>query len=397
MLAAWKCACTACITTQGSCRPPSCSSWWALKKRAAKSLVNSQQANGKNSSSDEFNTWVNDPDTERPRESGSPGIVRASSSRLPSKKPAALHSDSGLEKSGAVKSSSRFAADGAQRSTASGEVSSELAPLPPTRGQSTEFQADFPARPHASGNTGFTLPGAATAATAALATTNRAKVESKPIAPADMVEASDTFDLDLDLDQQANSTSSTGDQTSEDRLRRLRYMHERYPELAARTVSIDEPESVIHAARLYYEDNQLGKACELLIYAVEERPQEIRFWLAQFELFRLEKMAPQFTDLAQKFELMFGVDESWHKVQRAGFEFDPSNPLFNGANGARQFDAAAENWLDAPVGGDAATQNISEALIADLRASLFAEHRVTHADFERGPTLLNSLGARGQA
>jgi pilus assembly protein FimV len=177
----------------------------------------------------------------------------------------------------------------------------------------------------------------------------------------------------------------------------LRYMHERYPELAARTVSIDEPESVIHAARLYYEDNQLGKACELLIYAVEERPQEVRFWLAQFELFRLEKMAPQFTDLAQKFELLLGADKSWQKVQQVGFGLDPSNPLFaEGANGSDQFDAAAENWLDAPAGGDAVTQNISEALVADLRASLFAEHRVTHADFERGPTLLNSMSERGQ-
>ena len=357
--------------------------WWALKRRAAKSSVESQQANGKNSSSDEFNTWVNDPDTELPAESNTPKTVRVSNSARTIGKSATVRDESGLAKSDAATSTRRFAANGAERSAASNEINLDLAPQPVAGAQPTETGADPHTRSRAAAN-------------AALATTNRARVETKPITPSDVVKATDTFDLDLDLDQRANYTSSTGDQTSEDRLRRLRYMHERYPELAARTVSIDEPESVIHAARLYYNDHQLGKACELLIYAVEERPQEIRFWLAQFELFRLEKMAPQFTDLALKFELLFSADKSWRKVQQVGLGLDPLHPLFSsGANVADQFDATAENWLDAPLSGDAVTQNISEALIADLRASLFAEHRVTPADFERGPTLLSTMGERG--
>jgi pilus assembly protein FimV len=369
--------------------------WWVLKRRAANSLVEGQQTRGKNSSSDEFNTWVNDPDTELPGETEAPKTARSSSRDRTASKSASLRNDNGLEKTEATQSTNRFAADGAARSTAHTEASagaSALA-LSSARDQDTESRGKPYTNPHAPTDAGFTLPSAAPLSP--LSTPDRAKADSKPVTTSDLLKTTDTFDLDLDLDQQASSTSST-DQTSEDRLRRLRYMHERYPELAARTVSIDEPESVIHAARLYYEDNQLGKACELLIYAVEERPQETRFWLAQFELFRLEKMATQFTDLAQKFELLFGADKSWQKVQQAGWGLDPSNPLFSGASGSDQFDAAAENWLDAPAGGDAATQNISEALIADLRASLFAEHRVTHADFERGPALLNSMGERGQ-
>jgi pilus assembly protein FimV len=369
--------------------------WWALKRRAANTLVESQQAGGKNSSSDEFNTWVNDPDTELPAESDTPKTARASNGSRASGKPATVRSESGLGKVDAAKSTGRFAADGAAHAAAQAGAGSDVSKLASTRNQSTESQAEPYTLPRALSEAGFTLPDASPPSP--LATTNRAKTDSKPITTANLVKTTDTFDLDLDLDQQTDHTSSTGDQTSEDRLRRLRYMHERYPELAARTVSIDEPESVIHAARLYYEDNQLGKACELLIYAVEERPQEVRFWLAQFELFRLEKMAPQFADLAEKFELLFGADKSWRKVQQAGFELDPSNPLFaGGASGSDQFDAAAENWLDAPAGGDAVTQNISEALVADLRASLFAEHRVAHADFERGPSLLNSMSERGQ-
>ena len=373
--------------------------WWVLKRRMANSLVENQQTPGDDLSSDEFNTWVNNPDTQLPVESKAPKVARPFNSDLMAGKSAGLRSDNGFEKADATGSAIRFAADGAARSTARTEASEgvsalALAPaLVPARDQSTESRSQPYKKPHSSADTGFTLPNAAPLSP--FATPDRARTDGKPITTSGLVKATDTFDLDLDLDQESSSTPST-DQTSEDRLRRLRYMHERYPELAARTVSIDEPESVIHAARLYYEDNQLGKACELLIYAVEERPQETRFWLAQFELFRREKMAPQFADLAQKFELLFGADKSWQKVQQAGLELDPSNPLFSDANGSGQFDAAAENWLDAPVGGDAATQNISEALIADLRASLFAEHRVTHADFEHGPTLLNSIGERGQ-
>jgi hypothetical protein len=364
--------------------------WWALKRRAANSSSETSPG-GARSSSDEFNTWVNDPDTEMPADDDAPKPVRSSRSSDASK-PVRARKEIGATKNQSQDLSHRFQADGEARSKASAQTSADAPSPTPLDDRPTEKYT----LQRAAADAGFTLPVAA--APSAFATIDRAKNDSTPITKSDVLKTTETFDLDLDLDQQSANAANNADQISEDRLRRLRYMHERYPELAARTVSIDEPESVIHAARLYYEDNQLGKACELLIYAVEERPQEIRFWLAQFELFRREKMAPQFTDLAQKYELLFSANKSWQKVQQAGFGIDSANPLFaGGAAGADQFNAAAENWLDAPVGGDAATQNISEALVADLRASLFAEHRVTHADFERGPTLLNALGERGQA
>lgn len=365
--------------------------WWALKRRAANSSDDSPQGRGK-SSSDEFNTWVNDPDTEMPAEDNKPKLVR--SPRSGTGESTSARSEIASTKKDSREPAHRFAADGGERAKAGAQTNADAsAPAPAaSRDQPTEKYT----LQRAAADAGFALPVAA--APSAFATVDRAKNDNTLISKTDVLKSTETFDLDLDLDEQSETRSNATDQISEDRLRRLRYMHERYPELAARTVSIDEPESVIHAARLYYEDNQLGKACELLIYAVEERPQEIRFWLAQFELFRREKMAPQFTDLAEKFELLFSADKSWQKVQQAGFGIDPANPLFaGGASGAEQFNAAAENWLDAPVEGDAATQNISEALLADLRASLFAEHRVAHADFERGPMLLNALGERGQA
>lgn len=232
-------------------------------------------------------------------------------------------------------------------------------------------------------------------------------VQTAPIQPAAKGSAvekaaaqnSGSFELDIDLNDLATLPANSGDQTSEDRVRRLRYMQERYPELAARTVSIDEPKSIIDAARLYYEENQLGKACELLIYSVEERPQEIRYWLAKFELFRLEKMSRQFGELADKFQLLFGNTDAWPKVRDIGHELDPGNPLFAAATGTgttspEKFDPANENWLNAHASSDVSAQHISQALVADLRSSLFSEYRVTHADFQGVPDLLNSADAR---
>jgi hypothetical protein len=240
----------------------------------------------------------------------------------------------------------------------------------------------------------FAADGAARAAeTASLAGTKPSSVASMANAPrAAQVQPTpakfthDTFDLDATgtSEAAAGQAENTTDQTFEDRMRRLRYMQERYPELGARTVSIDEPDSMINAARLYYEENQFGKACELLTYAVEERPQEIRYWLAQFELFRLEKMAPQFSDLATKFQVMLGHTDAWPKVRQIGYALDPAHPLFAAARNdtdEERFDPMSENWLNAPLGAVSSSQSISHALVADLRGALFREHAVAEDDF----------------
>jgi hypothetical protein len=170
---------------------------------------------------------------------------------------------------------------------------------------------------------------------------------------------------------------------AEDRVRRLQYMYESYPELATNTISIDDADSVINAARLYFEEGYRDKACELLTFGVEERPQETRFWLAQFEIFRLEHMVSEFAELAAKFQLLFGHTDDWPKVRHIGHELDPANPLFAAGGRAtlagENFDPIAENWLNAPM------DMTSDALAGDLRLALFAEHRIDIADFEAIP------------
>ncbi|MEO8102887.1 MAG: hypothetical protein ABI790_10185 [Betaproteobacteria bacterium] len=171
----------------------------------------------------------------------------------------------------------------------------------------------------------------------------------------------------------------------EDRVRRLQYMHERYPELKTNTVSIDDADSVINAARFYYEEADKGngrdKASELLTFAVEERPQEIRYWLAQFEIFRLENMVAEFTAMAGKFHVLFSHTPAWPKVRHIGHELDPGSPLFAAGGspllaGETRFDPIAENWLNAPM------DFTSEALMSDLRLALLDDNGVSRADFE---------------
>ena len=374
--------------------------WWGWNRRT-QSFTNSDVADrNDNATTDEFNTWVNDPETTSPGNTTAKQTARTA--QTADKERDLNRDERAPEKPDTTRTKNRFAADGATRSAewvdpvrtaqiTGNRLSFERKAEPDFKPATNSSISSNSINPPTVNDIFNLPPDAKTPPVEKIeGLTNNTSSFTLQDTPGD------TFDLDLDPGHQSDVAQNTGNQISEDRLRRLRYMHERYPELAARTVSIDEPESVINAARLYYEDNQLGKACELLIYAVEERPQEIRFWLAQFELFRREKMSPQFSDLAQKFQLLFSEAESWPKVRQIGFDLDPANPLYAmDISAFEKFDPASENWLNATLGGDALTQNISEALIADLRASLFAEHRLTHADFGRGPNLLHAMSERG--
>jgi hypothetical protein len=191
--------------------------------------------------------------------------------------------------------------------------------------------------------------------------------------------------FDLDPTPAATLDLALDDRPDEDRIRRLQYMYERFPELMSRTVSIDEADTVVNAARLYYEEGQADRACELLTFGVEERPQEVRFWLAQFEIYRLDQRAAEFSALAAKFHVLFSYSPAWPKVRRIGHELDPANPLFAAGRdvlASDAFDPVAENWLNAPMDFTA------EALMSDLRRDLLEEHNVDRADFDTLPARL---------
>jgi len=163
---------------------------------------------------------------------------------------------------------------------------------------------------------------------------------------------------------------------------RRRYIEERFPEIASGTIAPTDPDSVVKAARLFYEDGALARAVELLQFSVEENPRNLKPWLALFEIFRLEGLPGEFGELAGRFQRFHGSSEYWRKVQFIGREIDPGNALYRevpadhletiGPVAARKaapvtFDPLAENWLNAPM------DFTKDGLAAGLRAGLLAD------------------------
>ncbi len=217
---------------------------------------------------------------------------------------------------------------------------------------------------------------------------NHPTPHTPPRAEMAAVPAHDLFDgsaasLELDTRPATSVDFVLGDDFGEDKSRRQRYMEERFPELAHRSISVDEPDSIIDAARHHYEENQLQRASELLTYAFEERPGQLRFWLALFEIYRLEGRITEFGELAARFKNVHGGTDAWPKVQYIGRDLDPGQPLYSASLGRlgvpmdADFDAISENWLNVPM------DFTSDVLMIELRQSLMAEHGVHVPDLSR--------------
>ena len=177
---------------------------------------------------------------------------------------------------------------------------------------------------------------------------------------------------------------------------RRRYIEERFPEIVNRTIVLDDPESVIKGARLFYEDGAIARAVELLQFAIERRPEEIKTWLALFEVFRLERLSGEFAQLATRFKQHHGKSDYWRKVQFFGREIDPGNELYRdesfksfetigtAAAAARatqepSFDPIAENWLKAPMDFE------NEVLANELRKALMVQAGINERDLAPNP------------
>jgi pilus assembly protein FimV len=175
---------------------------------------------------------------------------------------------------------------------------------------------------------------------------------------------------------------------------RQRYIEERFPEIGKGAIVIDDPDSVVKGARLFYEDRAIARAVELLTFAIERHPGEVKSWLALFEIYRLEALPQEFADLARRFREQHGKSDYWRKVQYFGREIDPGNDLyaekaFNtfetiGPAQAKRladssFDPIAENWLGAPMD----FQN--EVLANELRMALMATAGISESDLVPNP------------
>lgn len=176
---------------------------------------------------------------------------------------------------------------------------------------------------------------------------------------------------------------------------RRRYIEERFPEVASGAIVLDDPASVVKAARLFYEDGALPRAVELLQLAIDRKPEEVKTWLALFEIFRLERLSGEYAELARRFREQHGKSDYWRKVQFFGREIEPGNKLFQderiasletiGPSEARRIAADAnvdpitENWLNAPMD----FQN--EVLANELRRGLMAHAGLNENDLVANP------------
>jgi pilus assembly protein FimV len=175
---------------------------------------------------------------------------------------------------------------------------------------------------------------------------------------------------------------------------RRRYIEERFPEIRAGTIVLDDPASIVKGARLFHEDGAMPRAVELLRFAIEDRPAELRPWLALFEIYRLERLAGEYGELAARFVERHGNSDKWPKVRAFGRELAPGNLLYRdapvnsletiGPHAARREAAAyadpvTENWLDAPMDFE------NEVLAMELRRSLMVRERVEDRDLAPNP------------
>ena len=159
---------------------------------------------------------------------------------------------------------------------------------------------------------------------------------------------------------------------------RRRYMEERFPEIVNGALVLDDPDSVVKAARLLYEDGAAPRAIELLQFAIEQEPRQKAPWLALFEIFRRERLAGEFGRLARRFGEVHAASREWRKVLRVGRDLEPGNPVYQG-DAAASFDPAAENWLQSEGDGAGAP------LAGELRGALMADASVTEGDLKADP------------
>lgn len=134
---------------------------------------------------------------------------------------------------------------------------------------------------------------------------------------------------------------------------RDRYVSARFPGVARSGADLQGAARIIKAARLYFEEDDVDTAVELLQLAIEEAPQESALWLARLELLFLARDAQGFTQAARAFSSTHPDHESWAEVARLGRALAPDETLFGGTSGPREHEHYGPwphlpNWIQAP-------------------------------------------------
>lgn len=148
------------------------------------------------------------------------------------------------------------------------------------------------------------------------------------------------LDEDLDPDLVARRTQSYRDE----------YIRQRFPEIAAGSIELNKPATVVEGARsMYQEDQDVARAVGLLELARSAQPKYVQLWLCLFEIYWREGMQAAFVDLARRFRDAFTeAYPEWPMIVKLGRELDPANALFRG-DGLPPVQESMPNWLNAEL------------------------------------------------
>ena len=133
-------------------------------------------------------------------------------------------------------------------------------------------------------------------------------------------------------------------------------------------------------ARVYYQDDlNPTKAVELVELALQENPDQKKLWLVLIEIFRLEKMASDYTEAALKYKKRYGEEKHfWPRIAADGYRLNSSCKDFVPfAKDAGKYDDDESPWLGSTLDmtGAVLGGELNKALAAPgaVRACLFHE------------------------
>ena len=178
------------------------------------------------------------------------------------------------------------------------------------------------------------------------------------------------WDGDGDMPAPANESLPAAGERDAIRARiRDRYVGARFPGVARCAAELAQAARVIKAARLYFEEEDLDSALELLQLAVEEAPGEASLWLARLEILFLARDAEGFAACAREFRARHPEHEAWGEVVRLGRALSPADALFRDAGGRREHEHYGP-WPDRPNWIQAPWDLTAEILAADFHRAM---------------------------
>jgi hypothetical protein len=186
------------------------------------------------------------------------------------------------------------------------------------------------------------------------------------------------WDGDAHVEVPASAPAAQADIVVEDnpvgydaRSRRIRdrYIGARFPGVARSAADLENPDRVVKAARLYFEDGQSESALELLDVAIEQDSRAEALWLAQLEILFLTRNASRYVESARAFRAMHPASEAWNEVARLGRALAPNEGIFGPAAGPREHEHYGP-WPDLPNWIQANWDLTAEVVAADFHRML---------------------------